>query len=230
MRLPPTMSLGRRRRNVADTGLHRCRREGWCALSACRLASYALACSTSADDSPLRFQLLGAAYRRRGGTEPRSRTWLIACRNSFPLRRLARPDYLRALAFAVAYGIRFCPTGSITAATALDGFVGCRTSYVSAARGCRPASSLRAGDWAAVERLGAWLGTLRAEGETAGLSCASATGLVDPRITKFLTESFVDDLRVQHHFVLSRLSSASRRTVAAVHVPRLPAWPSSSSG
>lgn len=69
----------------------------------------------------------------------------------FPATQAGGPDYLRALAGPLP-GIRFCPTGGITPATAddwlaLPNVVCVGGSWMSAAK------LMRAGDWAAVEQL-----------------------------------------------------------------------------
>lgn len=69
----------------------------------------------------------------------------------FPATQAGGPDYLRALA-APLPGIRFCPTGGITSASASDwlalpNVVCVGGSWMSAAK------LLRAGDWTAVEQL-----------------------------------------------------------------------------
>lgn len=73
------------------------------------------------------------------------------CQKFFPATQAGGPDYLRALA-APLPGIRFCPTGGITSATARDwlalpNVVCVGGSWMSAAK------LLRAGDWAAVQKL-----------------------------------------------------------------------------
>jgi 2-dehydro-3-deoxyphosphogluconate aldolase/(4S)-4-hydroxy-2-oxoglutarate aldolase len=101
----------------------------------------------AADDSPLPW-LPGAAT----ATEAMSlfeRGYRL--QKFFPATQAGGPDYLRALASPLP-GIRFCPTGGITAATApewlaLSNVVCVGGSWMSAAK------LLRAGDWAAVESL-----------------------------------------------------------------------------
>ena len=79
----------------------------------------------------------------------------------FPATQAGGPDYLRALSSPLP-GIRFCPTGGITAASApewlaLPNVVCVGGSWMSAAK------LLRAGDWSAVEGLARVAATLRAE-------------------------------------------------------------------
>ena len=79
----------------------------------------------------------------------------------FPATQAGGPDYLRALASPLP-GIRFCPTGGITAATApewlaLPNVVCVGGSWMSAAK------LLRAGGWVAVEGLARAAAALRAE-------------------------------------------------------------------
>jgi 2-dehydro-3-deoxyphosphogluconate aldolase / (4S)-4-hydroxy-2-oxoglutarate aldolase len=79
----------------------------------------------------------------------------------FPATQAGGPDYLRALS-APLPGIRFCPTGGITALNApewlaLPNVVCVGGSWMSMAK------LLRAGDWPAVERLAGAAAALRAE-------------------------------------------------------------------
>jgi len=78
----------------------------------------------------------------------------------FPATQAGGPDYLRALASPMP-GIRFCPTGGITSATApewlaLPNVVCVGGSWLSTAK------LLRAGDWDAVEGLARTAAALRA--------------------------------------------------------------------
>jgi len=78
----------------------------------------------------------------------------------FPATQAGGPDYLRALASPLP-GIRFCPTGGITSATApewlaLPNVVCVGGSWLSTAK------LLRAGDWDAVEGLARTAAALRA--------------------------------------------------------------------
>jgi 2-dehydro-3-deoxyphosphogluconate aldolase / (4S)-4-hydroxy-2-oxoglutarate aldolase len=101
----------------------------------------------AADDSPLPY-LPGAAT----ATEAMhlfERGYRL--QKFFPATQAGGPDYLRALASPLP-GIRFCPTGGITPASAgdwlaLPNVVCVGGSWLSAAK------LMRAGDWAAVERL-----------------------------------------------------------------------------
>ncbi|HET7778170.1 MAG TPA: bifunctional 4-hydroxy-2-oxoglutarate aldolase/2-dehydro-3-deoxy-phosphogluconate aldolase [Rudaea sp.] len=79
----------------------------------------------------------------------------------FPATQAGGPDYLRALASPLP-GIRFCPTGGITAASAPDwlalpNVVCVGGSWMSTAK------LLRAGDWPAVEDLARAAAALRLE-------------------------------------------------------------------
>jgi 2-dehydro-3-deoxyphosphogluconate aldolase/(4S)-4-hydroxy-2-oxoglutarate aldolase len=79
----------------------------------------------------------------------------------FPASQAGGPDYLRALASPLP-GIRFCPTGGISAASArewlaLPNVVCVGGSWLSTGK------LLRAGDWAVVERLAREAAALRSE-------------------------------------------------------------------
>jgi 2-dehydro-3-deoxyphosphogluconate aldolase/(4S)-4-hydroxy-2-oxoglutarate aldolase len=81
----------------------------------------------------------------------------------FPAMQAGGPDYLRALASPLP-GIRFCPTGGITTASApewlaLPNVVCVGGSWMSAAK------LLSAGDWPAVEGLARAAATLRAKSD-----------------------------------------------------------------
>ena len=69
----------------------------------------------------------------------------------FPAVAAGGPDYLRALASPLP-GIRFCPTGGITAATAPDFLSLANVVCIGGSWMCSPALA-RAGDWQAVQTL-----------------------------------------------------------------------------
>lgn len=69
----------------------------------------------------------------------------------FPATQAGGPEYLRALASPLP-GIRFCPTGGITAATAQDWLKLANVVCVGGSWMCA-AALVRAGNWADVERL-----------------------------------------------------------------------------
>lgn len=69
----------------------------------------------------------------------------------FPAMQAGGPDYLRALASPLP-GIRFCPTGGITATTARD-WLALPNVICVGGSWMTAAALLRAGDWSAVEQL-----------------------------------------------------------------------------
>jgi len=79
----------------------------------------------------------------------------------FPATPAGGPDYLRALASPLP-GIRFCPTGGITSATAPE-WLGLANVVCVGGSWLSTSKLLRAGDWTAVEGLARTAAELRAK-------------------------------------------------------------------